>query len=227
VALSIKQQVDPSYLLRPSQWQPQGWSVLRQGVTRQLGVYTDGSLVTPVQVDAFEWVDVNGFGVGNADDGLSRLRSEIQRRGSDLYAYALLRREVFNVNVLGFQVGRAWSYRLVVVHSIVQLVEFAVVILAIAFAAIIFIQYLTTGRSPAVDDMRAFWGGLITDAGNAAGQVGAGISEPFVWLTIAGGVTALAFALAGKSAGVKTRAPSQPRGQIGVRAGPVSGRVGN
>jgi hypothetical protein len=227
VAIAVAQQVDPSYLLQPAQWEPQGWSVQRRGVTRQLPVYEDGTPAVHVQVEAFEWVDVNGFGVGNTDDAIGRLQQEIQSRGSHLYAFALLRRQVFNVNVFGIQVGQAWSYRLVLLHSQVQLVGWAVVILAVAFAAIIFIQYLTTGHSPAMVDLRQFWGGLITDAGQAAGQAGAAVVSPFIWATAAAGAIALAFALAGKSAGVKTREPSAPKGSLGVRAGAVSGRIGN
>jgi hypothetical protein len=222
VAVAIRQQVDPSYLLRRANWQPQGWTVIRSSVLRQLPVYSDGTPAALTQVDAFEWVDAQLFGVGNADDGLTKLKAEIQRRGSDLYAYALLRREV--VNVLGFH---TWAYRLVLLHSLVQLLEWAVAILAIAFAAIIFIQYMTVGRSAALTDLQSFWGGLITDAGNAAGQVGAGISQPFIWIMLFGGVAAIIFAQAEKSAGVKTgHRPKAPATSIGVRTGPVSTRVG-
>lgn len=209
MAIAVGQQVDPSYLLQRSQWQPQGWAVVpgQLRVLRQLPVYSDGTPAVHVQVDGFEWTDANGFGIGNADDGMARLRQAIQQRGSDLYAYALLRRQVLNIDPFGIPLGQVWSYRIVLVHSQVQLVGWAVIILAVAFAAIIFIQYLTTGHSPAVADLRGFFGGLITDAGTAAGQAGAAVVSPLIWATAAAGAIALALAMAGKSAGVKTPAP--------------------
>jgi hypothetical protein len=223
VAVAIRQQVDPSYLLRRPIWQSQGWSLYKgPTVVRQLPVYSNGTPAVQTQIDAFEWVDAQLFGVGNADDGVSKLRTEIQRRGSDLYAYALLRREV--VNALGFHV---WSYRLIILHSLVQLLEWAVAILAIAFAAVIFIQYLTTGHAAALDDLRSFFGGLITDAGTAGGEITSGLSQPFLVFMLAGGVAAILFAQAEKGAGVKAKGGiKQPSGSIGLKTGPLSTRVG-
>jgi hypothetical protein len=209
MAVAVPQAVDPSYLLQQSQWGPQGWSVVRRSVVRQLPVDAGGQPLVRTQLDAFEWTDFNAFGIGQTDDGIQKLRAEIQRRGSDLWAYALLRRQVFNA--LGV---RIWSYRLLILHSIVELIGWAVFILAAAFAAIIFIQYVTMGRAPAVQDLQNFWSGLLQSAGSAVGQAGSGLSTPFIWVTVAAGAGAIFFALAGKEAGVKTRAPS-----IGATAG--------
>ena len=222
MAVAIRQQVDPSYLLQRSQWGPQGWSVLRSTVVRQLPVYTNGTPAIATTVDSFEWVDAQLFGVGNADDGMSRLRTEIQRRGSDVFAYALLRRDV--VNVLGFHV---WSYRLVILHSLVQLLEWAVAILAIAFAAVLFIQYVTTGRAPALTDLGNFFSGLIKSAGDAGGTITSGLSQPFLVFMLAGGVAAILFAQAQKGAGVSAGRLKQPSGSIGLKTGPLSTRVGS
>jgi hypothetical protein len=225
VAVAIRQQVDPSYLLRPAIWRAQGWQLYRAPVVlRQLPVYSNGVPAVQTTVESFEWVDAQLFGVGNADDGMNKLRQAIRQRGSDLFAYAILRREV--VNALGFHV---WSYRVVLVHSLVQLLEWAVAILAIAFAAVIFIQYMTTGHAAAIDDLRGFFGGLITDAGSAGGQITGGLATPFLWASLFAGIAAIAFAQAEKKAGVTPAArhkPKTPTGSIGVKTGPISTRVG-
>jgi hypothetical protein len=220
VAIAVKQVVDPAYLLREANWGPQGWHVVKRTVVKPVPGDAQGMPLIPIQLDAFEWIDVQAFGFGNTDDAMARLRREIQARGSDLYAYALLRREV--VNVLGIH---SWSYRLLILHSIVQLVEFAVLILAIAFAAIIFIQYLTTGHSLALDDLKGFWTGVIHEAGSAVGEAGGGIATPFIWATVFAGTIAIAFAVAGKGAGVKARTPSAPKASVGLRTGPLSTRI--
>lgn len=224
MAVGIRQQVDPSYLLRRAIWEAQGWRLVKgPQVLRQLPVYSDGTPLVRTQVDAIEWVDVQVFGIGNADDAVSRLRDEIQRRGSDLYAYALLKREI--VNFLGVH---TLSYRLVLLHSLVQLLGWAIAIMAIAFAAIIFIQYMTVGRSAALSDLQQFWGGLITNVGDAAGTAAGGIAQPFIWIMLAAGVVAIALAKGEQAAGVKTgHRVKAPSGSIGVRAGPVTGRVGS
>jgi hypothetical protein len=222
VAIAIRQQVDPAALLQRAIWQAQGWSLYKgPTVVRQVPLYSNGTPAVPVTVDAFEWVDAQLFGVGNADDGIQKLRAAIQQRGSDLYAYALLRREV--VNVLGFHV---WSYRLVVLHSFVQLLEWAVAILAIAFAAVIFIQYVTTGRAPALTDLQTFFAGLFKAAGDAGGTITSGLSTPFLVFMLAGGVAAIVFAQAQKGAGVSAGRLKQPGGSIGLKTGPLSTRVG-
>ncbi len=225
VAVALRQVVDPSYLLQRAIWQSQGWNRVGGAVILRQIPISDVTGLPTVQttVDCFEWVDAQLFGVGNADDGMSRLRTEIQRRGSDLYAYQLLRREV--VNALGFHV---WSYRVVILHSLVQLLEWAVAILAIAFAAVIFIQYMTTGKAPALTDLGDFFGSLFKSAGDAGGTITSGLSTPFLVFMLAGGVAAILFAQAEKSAGVKAKGGlKHPSGSIGVKTGPVSTRIGN
>jgi hypothetical protein len=227
VAVAIAQQVSPAYLLQSSQWRPQGWSVVKGPTTlRQISVYNDGSLV-PGQpdliVEGFEWDDLQGWGIGGSDGGLSQLRAAIQQRGSDLYAYALLRRDV--ANFLGIRIT---SYRLVLLHSAVALLGWALLILAATFAAVIFIQYLTTGRAPALDDLNRFFAGLFKSVGDAGGAIASGAAQPFVWLMLAGGVAAIAFALAERQVGVKTGyKPKLPSASVGVKTGAVSTRVGS
>jgi hypothetical protein len=205
VAIAVRQQVDPSYLLQRTQWAPQGWSIVRQGVIRQVPGDVAGVPLIRLQLDAYEWDDVNAFGIGNTDDALGKLRAYIQAGGSDLYAYTLFTRTAFNF--LGIRVT---SYRLVLLHSIVQLLEAAVVIMAIAFAAIIFIQYVTTGHSPALQDLTQAWSGVINSAGQAVGSAGGGLAQPLIWATLFAGVVAIAFAQAQKSAGVKAPIPKGP-----------------
>jgi hypothetical protein len=220
VAVAIKQQIDPSALL--SGWKAEGWSVNRKGILRQIPGDAYGNPTIPLQIDAFEWLDVTLFGIGNVDDALSRLQGYIRAGGSDLYGYALFQRTDFDA--LGFKV---WRYRLVLVHSIVQLLEAAVAILAIAFAAVIFIQYLTTGRSPAVADLQGLWSGIISSTGQAVGQAGAGIVTPYVWATFAAGGMAALIAVASKASGTNIKTPSGPKGSVGVRGGGLSARVGS
>jgi hypothetical protein len=205
VAVAIKQAVLPSYLLQPAQWQPQGWSVVRRAVIKPVPGDDFGRPIIAIRVEAFEWTDVQGFGIGNTDNALAQLQQQIQQRGSDLYAYTLLRRDVFNF--LGI---RAFAYRLVLLHSIVELVEFAVLILAIGFAAIIFLQYTTSGHSPLLQDLQSMWNTGVTSAGNAVGQAVGGLASPFIWATLFAGTIAIAFAVAQKSAGVKAPIPKGP-----------------
>jgi hypothetical protein len=220
VAIAVKQVVDPAYLLKESSWAPQGWGVVRRGVIRPIPGDDQGRPIIPIQLDAFEWDDVRAFGIGNTDDALARLQQYIRAGGSDLYAYALLRREV--ANVLGVHI---WSYRLLLLHSVVQLALGALSILAIAFAAIFFIQYLSTGHSTALQDLREMWTAGVTSAGQAVGEAGGGLATPFIWATVFAGTIAIGFALASKSAGVKARTPTAPRASVGVRTGPLSTRI--
>jgi hypothetical protein len=222
MAIALKQAVDPSYLLQRSQWAPQGWGIVRQSVLRAVPGDQNGIPLVSLQVDAYEWDDVNAFGIGNTDDALTRLGNYIRAGGSDLYAYTLFRRTAFNF--LGIRVT---SYRLVLLHSLVQLLEGAVLIMAIAFAAIIFLQYVTTGHSPALTDLKNAWQGIISSAGQAVGAAGGGLATPFIWATIFAGVAAIGFASAQKSAGVKARIPAGPKGSVGLRTGPVTTRVGS
>jgi len=220
VAVAIRQQIDPAALLRRANWQPQGWSLYRAPtVVQQIPLDAGGAPMVATTVDSFEWVDAQLFGVGNADDGMSKLRTAIQQRGSDVYAYAILRRDV--VNFLGFHV---WSYRIVILHSLVQLLEWAVAILAIAFAAVIFIQYVTTGRAPALDDLSAFFGNLFKAAGDAGGTIASGLSTPFLVFMLAGGVGIILLAQAEKAAGVKGRG-SLKQPSVGLKTGPLSVRT--
>jgi|SRR5579864_1477455 len=220
VAVALKQQIDPSALL--TGWKSQGWTVNRRAILRPIPGDSSGRPTVPLQVDAFEWLDVTLFGIGNTDDAISRLQGYIRAGGSDLYAYALFARTDFDA--LGFKV---WRYRLVLVHSIVQLLEAAVAILAIAFAAVIFIQYLTTGHAPAVDDLKNLWGSGVISVGQAVGQAGAGVITPYVWATFAAGGMAVLIAVASKASGTNIRTPSGPKGSLGVRGGGLSARVGS
>jgi hypothetical protein len=224
VAVAIRQQVDPSYLLQPGQWRPQGWTVIRSQVLRQVQLGATGQPVVPVGVDAFEWTDFQGFGISRSDDGIARLNQAIAQRGGTLYAYTLFRRDI--VNFLGIHF---WSYRLLLLHNPgpLILVEWAVFILAAAFAAVIFIQYMTIGKSPALQDLAQAWSGVLNSAGQAVGTAGAGIAQPFIVVTIAAGVLAIAFASAQKSAGVHARTPTThvsgkvkgKHGELGVGSG--------
>jgi hypothetical protein len=108
----------------------------------------------------------------------------------------------------------------------VQLLEAAVFILAAAFAAIIFGQYMTTGQSPALKDLQGMWGSAVTSVGTAAGSVGSAISSTYITAALALGGIAIAFSVISKDVGVKSpRTPQVPSGSIGVKAGPVTARA--
>ena len=220
-----QQQTDPRFLLT----KPSGWDF---AVAPRIVHQIPADQLPHVIVEGFEWNDVElGFGSvqQQAAAAVARLREAIQARGSDVYAYALLHHTDSNVclPVIGC-VERSDRYRLVIAHSQIQIGFWGIIAIGtLFFAALVVYQYLTTGKSPALADLQAFWGSGVAAVGSAVGEAGGGLATPFVWLTIAGGVTALAFALAGKSAGVKTPAPRPVGGSIGVKAGPVSGRVGN
>jgi len=219
VAIALARQVDPAYLLQASQWQPQGWRIVKgPTVLKQVPIYNDGTIAGGLHlaVEGYEWDDLQGWGIGGSDGGVSRLRQAIQQRGSDLYAYALLRRDV--VNFLGIRIT---SYRLVLLHSQVQLLGWALLILAATFAAIIFIQYLTTGKAAALDDLNRFFAGLFKSVGDAGGQITAGLSTPFLVFMLAGGVGIILLAQTEKATGVKGRgALKQP--SVKVHTGPLT-----
>src|SRR5260370_207080 len=175
VAIALARQVDPAYLLQASQWQPQGWRIVKgPTVLKQVPIYNDGTIAGGLHlaVEGYEWDDLQGWGIGGSDGGGSRLRQAIQQSGSGPYADALLRGDV--VNFLGIRIT---SYRLVLLHSQVQLLGWALLILAATFAAIIFIQYLTTGKAAALDDLNRFFAGLFKSVGDAGGAINAGPLE--------------------------------------------------
>jgi hypothetical protein len=225
MAIAVPQSVNPEYLLQAANWAPQGWRPVNVGVLRQLAAAD----VVRTQLDAFEWVDVKLAGASGLSGAVYRMRDEIQKRGSTLYAYALLQRTVFNVVILGIPVARATAYRLVLLHSAIQLIGWAVVILVSAFAAIIFLQYITLGRAPAVADLQNFWSGLITSAGQAGKDVTSGFSTPFIWVALAAGTASILFYQASKEAagpGARIPAPRAPGASVGVKAGPITARTG-
>lgn len=215
VAVAIKMQTDPGSLLNSY---AQGWQLLEAKTLSQCP--TDANGVPIATVEAFQWVDITLFGWGNTDSAAAQLQQQIKARGSSLYAYAMFTQT--NYDALGI---KAVSYRLVLLHSFVELAEWAVAIVAIAFAAIIFLQYLTTGQSPALKDLQNLWGSAVASVGTAASGVAGSVTNTYLgWVAAAGGI-ALAFGLIAKNIGVK--APPGPRvgGSVGVRAGPVSGRL--
>lgn len=221
VAQVIRSTATPAFLL--AQWPADGWHELRREIPRQIPGDAAGNPIVHLQVDAFEWVDVTFAGIGNVDDAVSRMRAYIQGAGSDLYAWALMTRT--DVNFLGVRIVR---YRLVLVHSQVQLVGVAVVILAAAFAAIIFWQYVTTGQAPALHDLQTTFGAAVTSIGSAAGQVGGAVTNAYWGWVIGLGAAAIAFSVISKDLGVKS--PPPPRGpsvNVGAKAGGLSARVGS
>jgi hypothetical protein len=219
VAVAIKIQTTPAALLSSGS---QGWGTVRKGIIRQIPGDAAGVPTIQIRADAFEWEDVTLFGWGNLDDGLQQLDAAIHARGSALYAYALFKRT--DVDFLGV---KAIRYRLVLVHSFVELAEWAVAIVAIAFAAIIFIQYVTTGQAPALKDLQALWGSAVTSVGQAGGQVVGAATNAYITAAVAVGAIAIAFGVISKQLGTKTPpGPKVPGGSIGVRAGGVSARVG-
>jgi len=220
MAIAIKVQIDPGTLLN---LEAQGWQAVKKGVISSVPGDQYGNPAIPVKIDAFEWVDVTVFGWGNVDNAVQQLRDQIRARGSDLYAYALHSRVDFDA--LGIKVIR---YRLTLLHSFVELLEWAVAILAVAFAAIIFWQYVTTGQSPALKDLQTLWGSAVTSVGSAGGQIVGSVTTAYIVAAVAAGGIAIALGMVAKQAG--TKAPPGPRApstSIGVRAGPVTGRVGS
>lgn len=222
VAIAIKQAATWDQLL--GQWQGQGWSQIRNAVLSPVPVgINSGQIMIPTQADAFEWKDVTFFGIGNTDDAVSRLQQLIQQGGSKLHAYALFKR--VDVDVLGVKVV---SYRLLLYHSIVQLGVAAVVILVVAFAALIYLQYVTTGQPP-VTAIKNLWSGIVQpvqDGVTGVVQSGAGaVSSVYILGIIAAGAIAIAFGQASKATGTKVSPPKGPSGSVGVRAGGVSARI--
>jgi hypothetical protein len=221
MATALQQQVDPSFLLSPARWSVDGWNLLDHRILKPVLVDAQGNLDPHVSIDGFEWEDVSLVGIGSLDNAMGQLRAAIQQRGSDLYSYAILSQDRFNV--LGITVT---SYRLVIVHSQVQVGAWAVAILFAAFAAIIFIQYLTTGHVPSLRDLQDLFGGAVSSVAQGAGQVGQAIVTPYVVAALAAGVIALAFSYTAKQAGVKApTVKAAPSATFGGRAGPFSGRV--
>jgi hypothetical protein len=216
VAVAIKVQIDPATLLNLEQ---QGWQIVRKGVIASVPGDAQGNPTIPIKTDAFEWVDVSLYGIGNTDTALQQLQQQIQQRGSNLYAYALHSRVDFDA--LGIRVYR---YRLTLLHSFVELLEWAVAILAIAFAAIVFWQYVTTGQAPALKDLQTLWGSAVTSIGTAASGVASSATGTAIGWAVALGGVAIALGLVAKEVGVK--APRAPVSSIGVRAGPVTTRLG-
>jgi hypothetical protein len=220
--IALQQSADPHWLLTA---ESQGWSVSRHGVLHTIPLNADGSIGPHVQLDAFEWVDIGVFGIDFTESAVAQLADQIAARGSSLYAYALFSQDRFNA--LGIRVT---SYRLLLAHSQVQLLGWAVAILAAAFAAVIFIQYMTTGHSAAVDDLKNLWGSGVAAVGSAAGTVGQAIATPYIVATLAAGAIAIAVAQISKSRDLKgVRSPNvgPPRGSFSVRSGGASARIGS
>lgn len=218
MAVAIKIQTTPAALLASP---AQGWHTVRSGIVRPVPGDEHGIPTIPIRVDAFEWVDVTLFGIGNADTALAQLRAAIKQRGSDLYAYALFTRT--DVDLFGVKAVR---YRMLLLHSFVELAEWAVAIVAIAFAAVIFLQYVTTGQAPALKDLQNLWGSAVSSVGAAAGNVAGSVTNTYLGWVAAAGAVAIGLGLVAKAAG--TRAPSGPKlgGRLGINAGPVRGSIG-
>lgn len=216
--LALRQQADPHWLLTDS---ASGWNQVRLGILRPIPLAADGSIDPHVQLDAVQWVDFTFAGTGNADQAISQLDHEIAARGSALYAYGIFSQDTFDA--LGLKVTQ---YRLVIVHSQVQLLGWAIVLLAAAFAFVICIQYVTTGHSPAVDDLKGLWGSAVTSVGDAAGNVGQAIATPYLVATIASGAILLVLARVGKESGVRAPTPKSPSGSISAKVGPATVKAG-
>lgn len=218
MAVAIKQTVTPAFLL--DQYQADGWSVIDQNVLTPIPVDSSGNYQVAIQLDAFEWLDASFVGIGATTDAVAQLRQLIQAGGSDLYAYAMFYRKDFDA--LGFKVDR---YRIVLCHSIVQLLEAALAILVVAFAAVIFYQYITTGQSPALQDLENLWGAGVQALGSAAGEVGAGVVSPYVWAAVAVGGIAVGWSIIAKQAGVKAPDTSPPKASLGINTGVFNAKL--
>lgn len=220
MAQAIRVAATPPFLL--TQWKADGWTVIRQAIVRQIPGDAAGVPRVHLQLDGFEWVDVAAFGIGNVDEAIAKERAYIQAAGSDLYAYAVMKR--VDVNLLGVEIV---SYRIVLAHSQVQLVGAAVVIMAAAFAAIIFWQYITTGQAPALHDLQNLWGSAVTSVAQGVGTAGGAITNAYWGWVVGLGAAAIAFSVISKDLGVKSPPPPRgPSGRIGVRTGGLSGSIG-
>lgn len=220
MAVAIRQTVDPAFLL--TQYEAAGWSTGELSVRKPIQLEADGSLPPHIQLDGFEWQDANLFGLANLGDAIDQMQALIQAGGSDLYAYATFSKVDFDA--LGVKIT---SYRLVLLHSQVQLLTAAVAILAAAFAAVIFFQYVTLGYSPAVQDLGKLWGSAVTSVGQAVGDAGSGVANAYIWATVASGAILIVLSRVGKDAGVRTPKPSSPHGSVSVKAGPATVRAGS
>ena len=222
MAVAIRQAATYDQLLLG--WQAQGWSQIRNVVLNQVPVgSSSGQLLIHTQLDAFEWKDVNLFGIGLTEDAVSKVGAYIKAAGSQLHAYALFKR--VDVDLFG---ARITSYRLVLFHSQVQLGVYVVVILAAAFAAAIFLQYIATGQPP-VQTIQQLWGGIVKPVQEGVTGVvssaGSSVSSVYILGIMAAGAIAIAFGQASKATGTKVTPPKGPSGSVGVRAGGISARA--
>jgi hypothetical protein len=223
MTVAVQQTVDPRFLLQL----PAGWDyAVSPKVVRQV---TPDSL-THVALDGFEWNDVQlgGSVAQRVPQAVATLRAQLQARGSDLYAYALIHHTDLSVclPIIGC-VARSDKYRLIVLHSQVQLGFWALAGLAILLIGVLIVyQYLTMGQSPALGDLQRFWTGIFNAAGDAAGKPVQAATNSIIWLAGAAGVAAIAFALAAREAGVPSARAPVPKGKFGVDAGPFGGEVG-
>lgn len=223
MAIAIREAATYDQLL--IQWQAQGWSQIRNSVLNQVPVgISSGHILIHTQLDAFEWTDVSAFGIGLTGDAVSQMAAYIKQAGSQLHAYALFSHVDFDL--LGI---KRMSYRLLLYHSQVQLGVAALAILAAAFAAAIFLQYIATGEPP-VQSIQQLWAGIVKPVQDGASGVISGatgsISTVYILGIAVAGAIAIAFGQAGKATGTKISPPKGgPGGSVGVRAGGVSARV--
>lgn len=217
MAFAIRYTTTPAQLVG---WEAEGWTQISSKILRAIPGDAQGNPIPHVQFDAFEWEDISAFGIGNADSAVSQMQGYIRQAGSELWAWSMYKRTEFDA--LGVKAVR---YRLLLSHSQVQLVGAAIVILAVAFSAIIFWQYVTTGQSPALKDLQNLWGSAVTSVGQAGGEiVSSATNTVWAWLIGLGGA-AIAFSVIAKDLGVKP--PRAPAGSVGVRAGGVTARLGS
>ena len=222
MAVAIRQAATPDFLL--TQWRSQGWSQIQSQVLSQVPVSTTtGRVLIATQLDAFEWQDVSLFGVNLTGDAIARFRDQIRAGGSELHAYALFKRTT--VDFLGVKIT---NYRLLLYHSIVQLGVWAVVILVAAFAALLYLQYISTGQPP-VQAIQSLWGGIVKPvqegASGIVGSAASSISGVYILGIFLAGAVAIAAGRAGQATGTKVTVPKGPSGSVGVRAGGASARI--
>lgn len=195
-----------------------GWQVVKaRTLIPDVGAALAGGHLV---IDAIEWRDVAFLGFGNADLAASQFQTYIEQAGSHLYAWAVMQHDDFNL--LGFSVR---SYRLLLLHSQIQIGAGAIIAIVVAaFAALVIYQYYTQGSSPALDELTKIWHDLVSATVNPVAE--AAISWWVVGALAAAGI-ALASGAAAKRLDVKAPpVPKPPSVGIAAEARSKAGKIG-
>lgn len=195
-----------------------GWKVVKaRTLIPDVGPALAGGHLT---IDAIEWRDVAFLGFGNADLAASQFQTYIEQAGSHLYAWAVMQHDDFDA--LGFTVR---SYRLLLLHSQIQIGAGVIIAIVVAaFAALVIYQYYTQGSSPALDELTKVWRDLVSATVNPVAQ--AAISWWVVGAVAAAGIALASGAVARRLDVKAPPAPKPPSIGIEAEARSKAGKIG-